>query len=820
MKTLKLYVLLVLLTITSRGFAQTFQVNIVADTFDLENTQAEWADLNNDGHIDLFFAGISNGHAVSHLFVNQGQGIFDARIIDVPGWSTFDYEIEDIDNDNDLDLILGGALTSGEEILTIYLNNGDLSFSPLSTPIDSIQTQTIDIEDLDNDGKKEIVISGVDLNDSLTLNIYTSSSNAWEVGNDELATVSNAHFLFFDYDLDGQKDILLQGEDDSNQDVVFIYLNQGDLEFEESAINIEALSQANASFGDVNSDGLVDVLVSGVNASDSVFTQLYLTEADSLMPATLPLTGVYGGELLIADFNSDGFSDLFVNGKGNQGESISQLYLNQNDSSFLRNDSIFNKLSLDQIAFGDYDYDGDIDMASWTGDGTDFQLSIIENTTSRINLGPSAPTNPRAFVTADNDVYIFWTPSGDDHTNIESLTFDLLIGQGNTEVVAPAFDAANLVRTLTKHGNVGYADSALVKGLAPGVYDYAIQSVDNSFYAAGPGIGVCRNQFVVCGSPNLTVLEACPNEEVVLTDGTLREWFSAVRGYLGSFDTLKLRSNATDTVYTNIPGNVDCALTAAWAINIEGLPLELGNDTTICKGDVIEFRIDADHTQIKWFLNDTLDLENNHVLPVELNQHTSIRVEARNRLGCLVSDSVRVTVSEPELQLGSNTLKIVRGDRIQLSANGTQFYQWKPAESLNRDDISNPLAQPETTTEYTVVGTDSVGCSATATVLVVVVDAAFIPTLFTPNRDGKNDMLRVYGLLNAVSFQLRIVDRSGNLVYETQDVVEATNTGWDGTRNGTPQPNGIYYWKVQGEFADGSPVSLNGKASGAIHLMR
>jgi gliding motility-associated-like protein len=66
-----------------------------------------------------------------------------------------------------------------------------------------------------------------------------------------------------------------------------------------------------------------------------------------------------------------------------------------------------------------------------------------------------------------------------------------------------------------------------------------------------------------------------------------------------------------------------------------------------------------------------------------------------------------------------------------------------------------------------------------------------LPNAFTPNGDGKNDVLKL--ITNAGVTELRsfkIFSRSGNLVFESRDV----SRGWDGRYNGNLLPIDIYYW--------------------------
>jgi gliding motility-associated-like protein len=88
----------------------------------------------------------------------------------------------------------------------------------------------------------------------------------------------------------------------------------------------------------------------------------------------------------------------------------------------------------------------------------------------------------------------------------------------------------------------------------------------------------------------------------------------------------------------------------------------------------------------------------------------------------------------------------------------------------------------------------------------------FVPTAFTPNRNGQNDVLRP--LLNSITVlnYFRIYNRWGQVVFETK----VMGAGWDGTLKGTPQPSETYSWILE-------CVGLNGqiiKRSGRTLLIR
>ena len=135
------------------------------------------------------------------------------------------------------------------------------------------------------------------------------------------------------------------------------------------------------------------------------------------------------------------------------------------------------------------------------------------------------------------------------------------------------------------------------------------------------------------------------------------------------------------------------------------------------------------------------------------------------------------------------------GSSIQLNADSEVVYYWKPNDgSLNNPNISNPVATPQVGTLYTVYGLDKNGCLDSTSVMIYVDSsmAEGLPTGFTPNGDGLNDVFRLVGLKYQKLVEFRIFNRWGQEVFMTANPKQ----GWDGTFNGTPQDAGVYFYQV------------------------
>lgn len=111
---------------------------------------------------------------------------------------------------------------------------------------------------------------------------------------------------------------------------------------------------------------------------------------------------------------------------------------------------------------------------------------------------------------------------------------------------------------------------------------------------------------------------------------------------------------------------------------------------------------------------------------------------------------------------------------------------------------------------YTLTITTPGGCKSSDNIEVKNCLELFIPNAFTPNNDGINDQFEVKGI-GVDKFAIRIFDRWGNQVYESFEITES----WDGTSEGKPAMIGVYSYKIWYGQGRESKVAL-----GAITLIR
>ncbi len=257
-------------------------------------------------------------------------------------------------------------------------------------------------------------------------------------------------------------------------------------------------------------------------------------------------------------------------------------------------------------------------------------------------------------------------------------------------------------------------------------------------------------------------------------------------------------------------------------VNIQVFPyptVQASGNAIICFGNRTQLNGNTNADNFSWSPINTL-LNGNTLQPIAgPNQTTHYVLTGQNNSGCIkqVTDTVLVKVVQPiQINVGNDT-SVVLNQPLQLQAllaDSSHFaYNWTPSVYLNNPAISHPVAtitSPVNEIRFTVRATDSIsGCFGENSLWVKVYNSGpdiLVPKAFTPNGDGKNDIMRPILLgISRLDF-FSIYNRWGQLIYTTSQ----PNAGWDGTMNGTAQPSGAYVFIAKGMDYLGNTISKNG----------
>ncbi|MFI5188537.1 MAG: gliding motility-associated C-terminal domain-containing protein, partial [Chitinophagales bacterium] len=140
--------------------------------------------------------------------------------------------------------------------------------------------------------------------------------------------------------------------------------------------------------------------------------------------------------------------------------------------------------------------------------------------------------------------------------------------------------------------------------------------------------------------------------------------------------------------------------------------------------------------------------------------------------------------------------------------NGLPNLIWSPATGLNTIYGFDPSSTLQNDQVYYLTGVTDAGCSAEDSVKIRVFNfpGVLVPSAFTPNHDGLNDILkpRYNGIKHLDYFA--VYNRTGQLVFQTSDM----DMGWDGDVSDGSQSTGVYVWIIAAEDFKGEKYQLKG----------
>jgi predicted nucleotidyltransferase/6-phosphogluconolactonase (cycloisomerase 2 family) len=438
-----------------------------------------WGDFDNDGDLDILVNGTDGTYRQLRVYKNNGDGSFDPAQIEVGGangglqdggvaWGDFD-------NDGDLDVLVSGTQGSAGR-LRIYKNNGDGSFD--STPINVSSPATGHVNggvawgDFDNDGDLDVLANGGEGATTYQLRVYKNNGNGTmdpapiEVAGRDLG-LRLGSVAWGDFDNDGDLDILTNGFRSNHN--LRVFKNNGNGTFDPTEIDVDGpgfgLSDGTVAWGDFDQDGDLDILVSGFNGTNRQL-RVYKNNGNGTFDTSqIEVDGLNGGlrysDVAWGDFDNDGDLDILVSGSDGSSPQL-RVYMNNGNGTFdgsqIEVDGLNGGLQDGGVAWGDFDNDGDLDILASGYDGANSQLRVYKNSAFTANTPPSAP----ATLTANWD----YSPTG-----LSTATFKWIPGVDNGADPTPA---DGLTYQLEISTTSGFTGKSFVAGqwASPGVGNY------------------------------------------------------------------------------------------------------------------------------------------------------------------------------------------------------------------------------------------------------------------------------------------------------------------------------------------------------------
>jgi hypothetical protein len=254
------------------------------------------------------------------------------------------------------------------------------TFTLVQTDLTELDYGALAYADLDRDGDFDLVAGGNTKSATPTAYVARSlgesvlTNGNWQRTFDEtpLSTgLWHSAVTWIDYDRDGDLDFVMTGTTGSGaafenlpfEGVTRLYRNDGTGAFEEAEAGLVGVYSSTIARGDYDNDGDDDLLVSGLTDPDTPVTRLYRNEDGAFVAEDTPFRPVAYGDAQWGDYDNDGDLDLALSGVDLTGGFLTLLYRNDGAAGFIEVDAGLPGLAFSDLDWGDYDNDGDLDLA-------------------------------------------------------------------------------------------------------------------------------------------------------------------------------------------------------------------------------------------------------------------------------------------------------------------------------------------------------------------------------------------------------------------------------------------------------------------------
>ncbi len=329
-----------------------------------------------------------------------------------------------------------------------------------------------------------------------------------------------------------------------------------------------------------------------------------------------------------------------------------------------------------------------------------------------------------------------------------------------------------------------------------------------------------------CNAPGVLTVHVLPNDFTLLNpDSTI--CFSGIipmrvngdsefsyhwepSGYVNNPNIINpIATITTTTVFTvtaSYPGCPDMNHSVNLTVESPNVDIRT-KDTAFCVGDSIKLDVVATPAGAPYTLSwtPTTYLINETTLTPTFSCGTVgdylYSITITSPLGCTSTDQVTLSPRPPaHIGITPGSGVVAYGEHVQLDAvNLTPYpliFWWTPNDgTLDNPNINNPIATVTDSTTFVVYAMNEWGCRDSASITLLTIDGneEFVPTAFTPNGDGINDIFRIINMGAHKLVMFNVYNRWGELVYHNDT---DPKKGWDGTFNGVPQDMGVFNYVI------------------------
>ena len=803
-----------LLKNTSTGGNLSFSNDIIELTVENASSTAglDVEDINGDGRPDI----------VTNQFLSDGGGFYVAANQSSPGNFSFDsfqqfnatgtfvnLKVADVNNDSKPDVVATLFLSSS---VSVFLNEsgangGEIAFGSAQLLNTDLRPWGLDFGDMDGDGNIDIIVSTI--GDDKTVNVLSNSGN----GGLDFSKVSipvtfiNRNVKVGDVDGDSKPDIVFASVDDDNNNVtssnISILRNNKCIVPEISPLgpinscegnpvvlktqNIPGLIFEWRKDGSIVKSGSENFIEINSTSESGNYTVSIISEEGNCVEISESVEVTIGGagSLASPDISTNspvcngGVLSLSVTDvgatkyewRGPQGFVESGITVDVENFNFDKAGRYYLDVYLNDCI---------VETKSVVVDVISAPNFLIERTGSGMYCeGETVSLN---VVPDDNNFTYQWFEGNSPISGATSANFNPtnsgeyfveITDQLNTFCPSIYSDTVNITFLELPEVNFDLPSNACIESSVSFINESEIAAEATPQYQWNFGDGNTSTQ----ENPNHAYSEA------------------------GVYDVvLQISYNGFPTCISQVQKQITVSEAPSISIN--------SSASSICEGDSVTLSVSDNFQSYEWNTGDE-----GSIITVNAGGEYSVTVTDAN--GCEGFSEISIQqFPSPEVNLFASATSVNAGEEISIEATGLLNYTWF-ADSTQLEFTEDQINySPSNTTTIRVEGQDENGCFGSAEIVLNVEETnigdRLIPMkFFSPNGDGIAEFWMIENIEGFTQCAVEIYDKQGNKIYEAKPY----NNDWQGRINGSPVPDGVYYFIVR---CDGSGI----EKSGSITLLR
>ena len=526
-------------------------------------------------------------------------------------------------------------------------------------------------------------------------------------------------------------------------------------------------------------------------------------------------------------------------------DSIQVTFLDEPIVDITANDSVCSNLSL-------LDLNGTVSFgftSLWTTGGfgsiaapapltTQYNITSVDTAQGYIDV--YLASNPGICPSVLDSMRIYFVDPPDANTGVDQDFCANQVVQLNGSVTG-----INNAGSWTTMGTGSFSPSAslLITNYIPSPGDLTNGSVtliltSTSVFGCPPDVSTMTVTFLETPAADFTTTTACEGESTIFTDqstsssGTINYWDWDFGNTVTSIVQNPIHTYSGSGTYnaTLIAGSDNgCYDTIIVPVQINPVPIADFSPTVACQGtpiDIVDLSFLSSGSITNWLYDfgGGTSTEQNPSYTFANTGFQVITLTVTSDLGCVDDTLLTLNVTPApiaDFSFTPNPALVNETVTFMDLSTGSNINQWFWDFGDNEaDNIQNPVHSYNEGGDYIIIleVTDELGCTDTTSKVITIALPPVLPTGFTPNSDGENDVFWIRGgPFEAVNFN--IYNNWGELIFTSDEndyISSWEDLGWNGMYNGEPAPMGVYTWTFVVRMANNQLV----KDSGDVTLIR